>query len=49
LSIDHLLLSQLHYNFVKIYVIISRVIGILTSEFLSAEICFKIFSDIIKV
>jgi hypothetical protein len=44
-----LLLSQLHYNLIKIYVIISRVIGILTSDFLIVEIGFKISSDIIKV
>jgi hypothetical protein len=46
LGSNHLLLSQFHYNFVEIYVIISRVIRILTSEFLSAEIGLKIFSDI---
>jgi hypothetical protein len=49
MSIDHLLLSQLYYNFVKINVKISKVIGILKSEFLIAKIGFKIFSDIIKV
>jgi hypothetical protein len=42
-------MSQSHYNFVKIYVIISKMIGIFTSEFSTAEIGFKIFSDIITV
>jgi hypothetical protein len=40
---------QLHSSFVKMYVIISRMIGILTSEFLTIEIGFKILSDITKV
>jgi hypothetical protein len=46
--ISRVISSQLPYSFVKRYVIISRVIGILTSEFLTAKIGFKILSDIIR-
>jgi hypothetical protein len=44
MSIDHLLLSQLYYSFGEKYVIISRMIGILMSEFLTVEIGFKILN-----
>ena len=45
----YLILSHLHYGFWKKIVTLSRVIGIITREFYTMKIGFKLLGDNIKV